>query len=128
VNHLLDTAALLALGTEPELVPWRTREVLAEPGTQISVSVVSVWEGTELALSGRLSFDRPLEAWVRDFCTTYFATILDFKLSHAAHLVKVPQKGGSVFDRLLVATALVEGAAIVSPRAELAEYPVRVVW
>ncbi|MGE0001759.1 MAG: type II toxin-antitoxin system VapC family toxin [Fimbriimonadaceae bacterium] len=126
--HLLDTATVLALGTEPDIVPWRTRELLAEPGTEISVSVVSVWEGTELALAGKLSFDRPLESWIRDFCQTYAASVLDFKLTHAAHLVKVPHNGGTMFDRLLVATALVEGAAIVSPRAELAAYPVRVVW
>lgn len=128
MTYLLDTAAVFALGTEPDLVPWRTKELLAEPGSELAVSVVSAWEGTDLALAGKLRLDRPIEAWMKDFCQTYLAAMLELKLEHVAHLVKVPARPGGSFDRLLVAQALVEGAAIVSPRPELAEYPVRVVW
>lgn len=125
--HLLDTPAAFALAAEPEAVPWRTREALAEPGTTVAVSAASVWEAAELAVSGRLRFDRPVEVWFRDVCQAYSWSLLDVGAVHGAHVAKLPH-GGDPFDRIIAAQALVEGALVVSPDAAMAKLPVRVLW
>lgn len=127
MTYLLDTPAVFALACDPEAVPWRTREVLAEPGSAVSVSVVAVWEASELAASGKLKLDRSVEAWFRDFVAEYSCPALDFTLAHAVHLAKLPP-GGDVFHRLIAAQALVEGATVVTPDEALAAFPVRVLW
>lgn len=125
--HLLDTPAVFALAADPEAVPWRTREVLAEPGTTIAVSAVSVWEAAEFVAAGKLQIDRPVEAWFRDLAAAYSWSPLDLTAAHAAHVAKLP-KGGDAFDRLIAAQALVEGAVVVSPEPAMASLPVRVLW
>lgn len=54
--------------------------------------------------------------------------ILDMTAAHIWALEGVPAHHKDPFDRLLVAQAIVEGAILLSGDADIARYPVRVVW
>jgi PIN domain nuclease of toxin-antitoxin system len=53
---------------------------------------------------------------------------LHITLDHASAVEKLPWHHRDPFDRLLIAQALAEDAALVSKDAMLADYGVRVVW
>jgi PIN domain nuclease of toxin-antitoxin system len=124
---LLDTAALLLLATDPEAVPWDTRDLLADPETELFYSALAVWEIVEAAARGEVAADAPLDRLFKDFDATYCLRELPLAGSACLHLSKLPP-GGSDRDRLLAAQALAEGAALASPRAEMSAFPLRIVW
>lgn len=124
---LLDTAALLLLATDPEAVPWDTRDLLADPECDLLYSSISVWEIVEASERGELAADAPLDRLFKDFDATYGLRELPLAGSACLHLAKLPP-GGSERDRLLAAQALAEGAALASPRQEMSAFPLRVVW
>jgi PIN domain nuclease of toxin-antitoxin system len=54
--------------------------------------------------------------------------VLPVTLSHVFALGDLPPHHGDPFDRLLLAQAQTEGAALVSTDAALAAYDVRTLW
>ena len=62
---LLDTHIWLWRLLEPERLPARAAEVLADPETEIHLSPISVWETLVLARKGRLGLEPNPEEWVR---------------------------------------------------------------
>ena len=54
--------------------------------------------------------------------------ILPINLDHVLALDNLPLHHKDPFDRLLIAQAMVEQAAIISTDPKMSEYPVQVIW
>ena len=53
---------------------------------------------------------------------------LPIQMNHALHISTLPQHHRDPFDRLLIATAQLEGLPVLSSDHQLAHYQVEVIW
>jgi PIN domain nuclease of toxin-antitoxin system len=128
MKHLLDTHALLWWESDPHLLSPTALAVILAPGSDLLLSVASGWEMQIKQQAGKLKLVR---AWV-DIVTDQQANLnlqlLPVTLDHVREIDQLPSIHRDPFDRLLVAQARVEGAALITADKVLGRYPVRVVW
>ena len=121
---LLDTHALIwALEGNPRL-SRTARAVLEDAAHEVLVSAVSAWEIAIKTALGRLKVpDDLIEATE---AAGFVRRPLGF--AEARRLQTLPLHHNDPFDRMLVAHALEEGAAIVTRDPNIARYQVPIVW
>ena len=121
---VLDTHAALWWLADDDRIGQSVERHLTDETNQVLLSAVVVWEIAIKRSLGKL--DAP-----DDLVETLLgagAHPLPVTLDHAATVETLPWHHRDPFDRLLVAQALTEGAAIVSRDAPLSEYGVVIVW
>jgi PIN domain nuclease of toxin-antitoxin system len=124
VKLLLDTHAALWWLADDDRIGEEVIRHLTDDTNQVLISAVVVWEVAIKRSLGKL--DAP-----EDLAPTLLAAgaqPLPVTLEHAAAVEKLPWRLRDPFDRLLVAQALTEDAAIVSRDEPLSEYGVAIVW
>jgi PIN domain nuclease of toxin-antitoxin system len=125
---LLDTHALLWwLADAPDLSD-RARNVIADPDTAVLVSTGSIWEVAIKARLGRLDMPDDLDGFFARQLPLNGFTVLPVHLRHAARVRHLQDHHRDPFDRLLVAQAQCEAAALVSKDQWLQGYDVEVIW
>jgi PIN domain nuclease of toxin-antitoxin system len=98
--------------------------VIESPRNEILVSAASAWEIAVKMSIGRLSIPDDL---IEAIDAAGFARrALGF--AEARRLDSLPFLHGDPFDRMLIAHALEEDAAIVTRDDEIPRYPVRTIW
>ncbi|HEY0203561.1 MAG TPA: type II toxin-antitoxin system VapC family toxin [Acetobacteraceae bacterium] len=121
---LLDTHALLWWLADDARLGVSARNLIADPGNNVLVSIVSPWEvivkmrvgklkadiGTTLALIERNRF-----------------TLLPISPAHLLALAVLPFHHRDPFDHLLIAQAVAEGAAFLSEDRRASQYPLQVI-
>ena len=121
---LLDTHAALWWLADDDQIGTQVTRHLTDDTNQVLISAVVVLEVAIKRSLGKL--DAP-----DDLATTLVgagAQPLPITLQHAARVENLPWHHRDPFDRLFVAQALTENAAIVSRDAPLSQYGVTVVW
>lgn len=118
---LLDTHALLWWLADDARLGARTRELIADPGNDILVSTVSLWEIVVKARAGKLTADiaEITEAMAREG----FA-VCSIDTRHLLTLAGLPMHHRDPFDHLLMAQAISEDATFVSDDRHVPQYPV----
>lgn len=120
---LLDThVALWWLAGEP--IGEHAEQALGDASNEVLLSAAVVWEVAIKRSLGKLRAPP-------DFVPTILAAgarPLAVAVDHAAAVEELPWHHRDPFDRMLVAQAIVEGAAIVSRDEKLRPYEVRWVW
>lgn len=121
---LLDThAALWWLGADPRLTE-DVRHHLAAASSEVLLSAAVVWEIAIKRSLGKLAAsERTVELLLEGG-----ARPLSVTLEHAVAVEALPWHHRDPFDRILVAQAIVERAAVVSADAALRAYRVPLVW
>ena len=120
---LLDThVALWWLAGEP--VSEEAERQLADPTNRVLLSAVVVWEVAIKRSLGKLEAPPDLVPVLR----RAGAAASPLTLEHAAAVEHLPPHHRDPFDRLLIAQATIEHAAIVSADPEIRAYEVPVVW
>jgi PIN domain nuclease of toxin-antitoxin system len=121
---LLDThAALWWLSADPRFGATAEGH-LTDATNQVLLSAVVVWEVALKRSLGKLRAPGDLAPTLLGSG----AVPLPLDLHHAAAVEQLPWHHRDPFDRLLVAQATVERAALVSRDAALAAYGITVVW
>lgn len=121
---LLDTHALLWwLADDPQL-GQQARALIANPGNDVLVSKVSLWEIVVKLRVGKLSADL---AGITDAVQRGGFTLLDIAIPHLRALAGLPMHHRDPFDHLLIAQAVTEDALLVTEDRHAALYPVRTV-
>lgn len=118
---VVDTHILLWLLTGDRVEP-RALEVLADPQSQVFVSVASLWEIAIKQGRGRLT---PPED-PADAALAVGFELLGIEPSHTRAVRDLPHHHRDPFDRMLVAQAQVERLTLVTRDRRLAEYDVPV--
>jgi PIN domain nuclease of toxin-antitoxin system len=124
VKLLLDTHAALWWLADDDRIGEQVIRHLTDDTNQVLISAVVIWELAIKRSLGKL--DAP-----EDLAPTLLgagAQPLPVTLEHAAAVEKLPWRHRDPFDRMLVAQALTEDAAIVSRDEPLSEYGVAIVW
>lgn len=121
---LLDThAALWWLADDVRLGPEAARQ-LSDDSNRVLLSAAVVWEVSIKRSLGKLEAPTDLASTLLGAG----AQPLPITLDHAAAVEALPAHHRDPFDRMLIAQAHAEGAAIISQDDRLRNYDVRLVW
>lgn len=126
---VLDTHAWIFLADDPKRLGRSARRELSR-ADRLGVAAVSLWELTLLVEKRRLSLDRELLPWIQDALADPRLELLPLTpaVVSMAHQLR-GALDGDPGDRLIVATAVVEGAKLVTKDARIADSGVvSVVW
>jgi PIN domain nuclease of toxin-antitoxin system len=124
VRLLVDTRAALWLLDEDKRLSRRAEKALTEPANEVLLSAAVVWEVAIKRSLGKL--DAP--DGFAEILLDGGAAPLAISLEHAQAVHSLPWHHRDPFDRMLVAQAAFEDAAIVSGDERLGAYDVPVVW
>ncbi len=125
---LLDTHAFIWSTTDPQRLSSRVQEACRDGTNQLILSVVSILEMEIKIGLGKLRLDMPLDEMVRLNEQENDLQVLPVQAAHVYALRGLPPIHMDPFDRLLVAQARVEDAALVSGDKIVARYPVKILW
>ncbi len=126
---VLDTHAWIFLADDAKRLGKAGTRAIAK-ATRIGISAISLWELALLVEKKRLSIDRELSAWMNEALEDPRLEVLPLTpaIVATAHQVR-GALDGDPGDRLIVATALVEGATLISKDERISESGlVPVVW
>ena len=125
---LLDTHAFIWWDSDPARLPSKILALCRDRSNTVLLSVASVWEMQIKLQLGKLRLKSPLAELVASQQHANNLTILPVALPHVLALEGLPAHHKDPFDRLLVAQARIEGAALVSGDPVFADDPVRLLW
>ena len=125
---LLDTCTFLWMIEDPKRLSQRAREVLIDPGTDVFLSVVSVWEMILKHSIGRLPLVEPAAAFIQAQRIAHGLESLPLDEESALHLSRLPAMHKDPFDRMLICQSIVHGVALATPDHLVTQYSVRTLW
>ena len=121
---LLDThAALWFLGGDDRL-GRNARDQLLDPDNRVLLSAAVVWEVAVKRSLGKLDVSQEFASLLLGAG----AQPLPISIDHAAATERLPWRHRDPFDRLLVAQAQTEAAALVSGDEAMRAYGVTIIW
>jgi PIN domain nuclease of toxin-antitoxin system len=124
MKFLLDTHALLWWLADDDQLGQQARELVADPGNDVLVSMVSLWEIAVKTRIGKLQADIKE---IMDAVQREGFTLLDIGMAHLLTLAGLPVHHRDPFDHLLIAQAITENATFISEDRNIAGYLVRTV-
>lgn len=127
---LLDTCAILWAVGAPQRLSARARAVLKEPETEVFVLAISAAEIACACERRRIALDRHWKAWFRHYVqhNQWECLSIDLAIVEEAYSLPPPFHPDPV-DRLLVATARLQGLGLVTGDEKMLEYPhVETLW
>ena len=123
---LLDTAVLIFAVEAPERLSKHATNVLKKPDNVRELSCVSLTEIAVKSSLGKLGFSA---ATVHQAIDDMDLRVLPFSAEHAFKMFDLPIHHRDPFDRQLIAQALCEDIAIVTPDQKLGLYPtLKTIW
>jgi len=128
VKLLLDTCTFLWLAADDPQLSKTALASCRDPGNEVFLSAVSVWEIAIKYRLGRLPLPARPERYVVSRRRWLRLEPLAFDESSAAHDGLLPNHHRDPFDRGLVSQAILNGMAIVTPDPMIARYPAPIVW
>lgn len=121
---LLDTHVWVWTQEQPDKMGEETHRLLLDRSNEILVSAVSTLEIAQMASVGRLVLAKDLQHWVRDGIRSLQARCLPVNNDIAIESYQIPEPfHRDPADRLLVATARVEGCTLLSADRLILDYP-----
>ena len=125
---LLDTHTFIWWDSQPNHLSQTALTLLQDRSNILILSVISIWEMQIKLQLGKITLNRPLLEIIENQEKINQIEVLPVKLTHVLALDSLPIVHKDPFDRLLVAQANVEKAALVSCDPIVAQYPVNVIW
>ncbi len=111
---LLDTHVFLWALADPDKLKAETRHILADQGTAVFVSVVSLWEIVVKCRVGKLEADiASIAAQLAPASKVQLLGLLPRHL-HALNGLPFHEQHRDPFDHLIIAQAMVEGMTLVT--------------
>lgn len=125
---LLDTCTFLwVVDGAPEL-SVAAAELFSEPSNDVFLSSVSTWEISVKHALGRLSLPREPADFVPAMREAHGIEALSLDEESTLFLPRLPAYHRDPFDRMLVCQALVQNMVILTPDAQVRQYPVKSNW
>ena len=126
-DYLLDTHTLIWLLESSSKVSDTIKEKLKFPGNQVFLSSASLWEIAIKTNIGKLELKSPFNKLLSDLQKTDII-ILQIENEYLQNLSTLPFIHKDPFDRLLIATALVENLTILTADENIQKYDVSWEW
>ena len=127
---LLDTHVLIWLASEPSNLSRKASDAIrrASQGTGIAISAITLWELGWLATHNRIEITGTVEAFVENITSRTAIRPVTVKIAVLANQLPIDYPGDPC-DRLIGATALAEGIALVTKDTRIrACKQIKTVW
>jgi PIN domain nuclease of toxin-antitoxin system len=125
---LLDSHALLWALYEPERLPLRVQQAIAEDRNELFVSLATVWELANKAAVHRLPLaGSSVEAMVERI-EQLGVTFLSITQPNIVAAATLPHHHADPFDRMLIAQAQAHSLHLLTKDTEIAKYEVEILW
>lgn len=128
MNCLLDTCTFLWLTDRAENLSPAAREIIEDSSNRIVLSQISTLEIQIKYNRGKLPLGIPPHEFIPQAIQKFSLTYLPLEDEHIYAKAKLPLHHRDPFDRLLIAQALHEGLALLTPDPLISLYPIRVIW
>ena len=125
---LLDTHAFLWWVEDAPKLSKKARQVMANPGNECFLSLVSCWEMAIKLSLGKLKLAGKLERFIPEQLATNGFRQLEIEFRHVARVATLPFHNRDPFDRLLASQAKEEKLVIVSADAVFQQYGIKCIW
>lgn len=125
---LFDTHTFIWWDSQPNQLSQTALALLQDRSSILLLSVVSIWEMQIKLQVGKLTLNRALVEIIESQTKINQIEVLPVKQDHVLALDSLPLIHKDPFDRLLVAQANVENAALVSGDPIVAQYSVNIIW
>jgi PIN domain nuclease of toxin-antitoxin system len=125
---ILDTCTFIWLCAEPAQLSETVRGAIDDPGTELVLADVSVLEIALKWQAGKITHPEPPRVWVERQTRIWSIRSLPILREHMHRTSEFPEHHRDPCDRPLVAAALTEGAAILTPDPAIHRYPVSWRW
>jgi PIN domain nuclease of toxin-antitoxin system len=120
---VLDTATWIWRASDPKRLTGKARRAIDEAERAL-VSAISVWEVAMLVAKRRIQLDRPVEQWVDIALALPGIQLAALDPAIAVRSAKLPgELHPDPADRIIIATALENAAAIITPDERILAYP-----
>jgi PIN domain nuclease of toxin-antitoxin system len=127
---VLDTHVLIWLAVAPKRLTEVARGAIEMDG-EPAISTVSAQEISYLVTRGRIELDRPTRTWIGDVLSAHDVQPIAPSVAVAVRAGSISQNEfhGDPADRLIYATAVEQGARLVTADRRLRELdPPRIAW
>ena len=124
---LLDTHVFLWATNDVGRLSPAAAAAIQSPANEVLVSIASAWEIAIKVSIGKFKMPKPLAPYLQHLLTRHEFSILPIQFSHLEALEKLPLHHRDLFDRLLVAQAIAEEAALITVDAQLRRYKVKTI-
>lgn len=125
---LVDTAAFWWLALESQKLSTTALQVFDDPGNELLLSPVVVWELLVKHTIGKLKVTEPIQDVLARARASRAFVPWPLAESAVLHLPSLPPVHRDPFDRLLICQALDANATILTPDAAIRVYPVSSLW
>ena len=130
MKYLLDTNALIVLGTDFGALPLASQRILLDAGNAFVVSPASLWEMAIKVRLGKLDLSGiSLETFATVIRRKFRISLLPIKQSQLLYIATLPKvkDHGDPFDLLIIAQALTENLPVLTSDGKFYLYGVDVV-
>jgi PIN domain nuclease of toxin-antitoxin system len=124
VRLLIDSHAFLCWRASSSALGRVARDAIADPASEVLISIAALWELTIKESSGRLTLPDDLETIVVD----EGFSVLSVSFAHLRRFGTLPRLHRDPFDRMMIAQSLAEGMPIATGDRVFAGYGVQIVW
>ena len=125
---LLDTHAIVWWATGDERVSRKARVALADPTTEVFISIASAWEIQIKATLQKLTLHESVDTLYRNLIIDQGFRIIGVELKDIDLLSKLPPHHRDPFDRMLVAQALRGNFTLVTKDSIVSSYGAPTLW
>jgi len=124
---LLDTHTAIWFFNGSSSLSETAKQAILDPGHQVNVSIVSVWELVVKINVGKLKFSKGVAGFL-DLINRNGFQRLSITPKHLLELERLPLYHRDPFDRILIATAISEGMDFITVDENMPQYPLQCVW
>jgi len=127
MKYLLDTHVVLWVAGNSPLLSEKAKAVILDKSSEMYVSIVSAWEVAIKLGTSKLSLKGGLSEFFRMIDDNGFAT-LAVERDYLLQLQNLPDFHKDPFDRLIIATAAIEGMTMITNDENIQRYNTPWVW
>ena len=128
MTYLLDTCTFIWLCAEPARLSEHAAKRLDAVDSTLLVSDATALEIVLKWTAGKLQLPEPPRRWIEHQLQAWALEQLPLTRNEMYRASELPMHHTDPFDRLLVATALIHDASIVTPDELIHAYPVAWTW
>ncbi|MEH2274427.1 MAG: type II toxin-antitoxin system VapC family toxin [Nostoc sp.] len=128
MRALLDTHAFIWWVTDDSQLSANARNLIADSGNILFLSVVSTWEIVIKNKLGKLTFPEPVEQYIPSRLAINRFESLPIQMSHVLQVASLPSIHRDPFERILIAQSQIENLPIVTIDQQITQYLVQTIW
>lgn len=125
---LLDTHAIVWWATGDPSLSRKARVTIADPQTEVFISIASAWEIQIKASLTKLTLNESVDALYRSLIIDQGFRMIGIELGDIDQLSKLPPRHRDPFDRMLVAQSLRGDFTLVTKDSAVSSYGTPTLW